>query len=240
MYEKSSNFFDFFKLKEGNKHLSDENTLLLNRVTQLESQLASLTDSLFTADWQKIKIPPEREYEYIPAKVIRNTTHLSQNYITLNKGSEMGVKPDMGVISENGVVGVVQSVSKKFSKVIPILNPQTIISTKFKRNNYYGPLEWDGKDYRFANLKDIARHVKFSLGDTLITSGLVKTFPEGIFVGTIDNYDIKESDAYYNIQVKLGVDFRMLTYVKVINYLNFQEQTDLEKQVYGEETDKKE
>ena len=68
----------------------------------------------------------------------------------------------------------------------------------------------------------------------MITSGLVKTFPEGIFVGTINNYDIKESDAYYNIQVKLGVDFRILTHVKVINYLNYQEQLDLEQKTYGE------
>ncbi len=200
----------------------------------LENQLASLTDSTFIADWKKTKIPPEKEYEYIPAKVIRNTTHLTQNYITLNKGSNQGIKPDMGVISDAGVVGIVQTVSPKFSKVIPVLNPQAIISTKFKRNNYYGPLVWDGKDYRYARLDDIARHVKFSLGDTLITSGLVKTFPEGIFVGTINNFNIKESDAYYNIQVKLGVDFRMLTHVKVINYLNYQEQLDLEQKAYGE------
>jgi len=211
MYEKSSNLFEFFKLKESNAGLAEENTQLKNRVTQLESQLASLTDSAFIADWKTVNTPPEKEYEYIPAKVIGNTTHLAQNYITLNKGSNQGIKPDMGVISETGVVGIVQTVSPKFAKVIPILNPQAIISTKFKRNNYYGPLRWDGKDYRYAKLDDIARHVRFSLGDTLITSGLVKTFPEGIFVGTINNYDIKESDAYYNIQVKLGVDFRILT-----------------------------
>lgn len=234
MYEKSSNFFDFFKLKDGNANLAEENTQLKNQVTLLENQLASLTDSTFNANWKKTGIPPEKEYEYIPAKVIRNTTHLTQNYITLNKGSDQGVKPDMGVISDAGVVGVVQTVSRKFSKVIPVLNPQAIISTKFKSNNYYGPLVWDGKDYRYAKLNDIARHVKFSLGDTLITSGLVKTFPEGIFVGTIDNFNIKESDAYYNIQVKLGVDFRMLTHVKVINYLNYQEQLDLEQKAYGD------
>lgn len=228
MFEKSSEFFDFFKLKDTNAGLALENTELINRVTQLENQLASLTDSSYIADWQKIRISPEREYNYIPAKVIRNTTHLTQNYITLNKGSEQGITPDMGVISDAGVVGIVQTVSKKFSKVIPILNPQAIISAKFKRNNYYGPLAWDGKDYRYAKLNDIARHVKFSLGDTLITSGLVKTYPEGIMIGTIDNFDIKESDAYYNIQVKLAVDFRTLTHVKVINYLNFNEQTELE------------
>jgi len=233
MYEKSSNFFEFFKLKEANANLALENTELINKVTLLESQLASLTDSVFITGWSKKAIPPEKEYEYISARIIRSTTHLAQNYLTLNKGSNQGIKPDMGVISDAGVVGVVQTVSPKFSKVIPILNPQTTISAKFKKNNYYGPLMWDGVDYRYAKLGDIARHVRFSLGDTLITSGLVKTFPEGILVGTVDNYNIKESDAYYNIQVKLAVDFRTLTHVKVINYLNYEEQGILEQSAYG-------
>lgn len=230
MSEKSSEFFDFFKLRTNNIRLAEENTQLKNHITSLENQLSALTDSSYTIDWKKIRILPEREYEYIPAKVIRNTTNQVQNFITLNKGSDLGIKPDMGVISDAGVVGIVQSVSKKFAKVIPILNPQAVISTKFKKNNYYGPLVWDGKDYRYAKLNDIARHVKFSLGDTLITSGLVKTFPEGILVGVINNFDIQESDAYYNIQVKLGVDFRTLTYVKVINYMNYTEQTNLEQE----------
>lgn len=233
MYEVSSGFFEFFKLKNANANLAEENTALKNQVTFLENQLANYTDSVYIADWKTIKVEPNREYEYIPAKVIRNTTHLTQNYITLNKGANQGIKPDMGVVSDEGVVGIVQSVSSKFSKVIPILNPQTIINSKFKSSNYYGPVIWDGKDYRYAKLNDIARHVRFSLGDTLVTSGLVKTFPEGILIGTIDNYEIKESDAYYNIQVKLAVDFRMLTHVRVINYLNYEEQSKLEESNYS-------
>lgn len=238
MVDKSNNVFEFFKLKDSNSNLAAENTALLNRITELENQVVAMVDSIYISDWQTVSIPPEKQYKYIPAKVIRNTTHLSQNYITLNKGSELGIKPDMGVISSNGVVGIVETVSPKFSKVIPILNPLSAISTKFKGNNYYGPLVWDGKDYRYANLNDIARHVTFSLGDTLVTSGLAKTFPEGITVGTVENYTIQESDAYYNILIKLSVDFRTLTYVKVIDYLNYNEQSVLEQSEYGENIEK--
>lgn len=229
MFEQTGEIVDFFKLKQTNSELSEENTALKNRITQLENQLSAITDSAYTDHWKKGKISPEREYEYISAKVIRNTTHLTQNYITLNKGAEQGIKPDMGVINNAGVVGIVHTVSAKFAKVIPILNPQTVISAKFKKNNYYGPLVWDGKDYRYGTLNDIARHVKFSRGDTLVTSGLVKTFPEGIMVGVIHHFDIKESDAYYNIQVQLAANFRTLTYVKVINYQNYDEQEQIER-----------
>lgn len=227
MFEMSNKVVEFFKLSDANRNLAEENTLLKNKVTELENQLYTLTDSSSTASWKSIRIPPERQYDYISAKVIRITTHQVQNYITLNKGSLDSISPDMGVIGDQGVVGIVESVSPHFSKVIPVLHPKSTIVTKFKKSNYYGPLVWDGVDYRYAKLKDIARHVKFSLGDSLVTSGF-KSFPEGIMVGTINNFDIKESDAYYNVQVKLAVDFRTLTHVKVINYQNYQEQKVLE------------
>lgn len=234
MFEASNRVVEFFKLRESNKNLAEENTLLSNRITELENQLYSLTDSSSLAGWKNARISPEREYSYISAKVIRITTNQVQNYITLNKGSKDSIKPDMGVIGENGIVGIVESVSQNFAKVIPILHPKSTIVTKFKKNNYYGPLVWDGKDYRYAKLNDIARHVRFSLGDTLITGGF-KAFPEGIMVGTVNDFNIKESDPYYNIQVKLAVDFRTLTHVRVINYKNYEEQTALENSGLQEE-----
>ncbi len=227
MFEVSNSVVEFFKLSESNKNLAIENTELLNRLTEMEARLNALTDSAQAIDWQKVRVSPENEYSYIPAKVIRITTNQLSNYITLNKGSNENIKPDMGVVADNGVVGIVQSVSPHFSKVIPLIHPQSTIISKFKKTNYYGPLVWDGTDSRFAQLEDIARHVRFSLGDTLLTGGF-KTFPEGLLVGTVDNYDIQASDAYYNIQVKLAVDFRTLTHVKVINYKHFEEQHQLE------------
>ena len=48
-------------------------------------------------------------------------------------------------------------------------------------------------------------------------------------MGYVEDFKIKESDAYYNIKVKLAVNFRTLSHVKVINYLNYKEQKELEK-----------
>ncbi len=227
MYEWSNSVVEFFKLRAANDNLSEENTSLKNQVIKLENKLSTLKPQ--AKDSIRFHIPPEMEYEFISAKVISCTTNKIQNYITLNKGARDGIKPDMGVVSDEGVVGIVKTVSKKFSVVIPILNPKIEISCKFKRNNYSGGLLWSGEDYRYANLTDIARHVEFSLGDTLITSGLTNTFPEGIPVGYIEDFKIKESDAYYKIKVKLSVNFRTLSHVKVINYLNYNEQKELEK-----------
>jgi rod shape-determining protein MreC len=226
MYEWSNSVVEFFKLRAANDNLSEENTSLKNQIINLQNTLSTLKPE--ATDSVHFRIPPEMEYQFISAKVINSSTNKLQNYITLNKGAVDGIKIDMGVISDEGVVGIVKTVSKRFSVVIPILNPKIEISCKFKRNNYSGGLLWSGEDYRYANLTDIARHVELALGDTIITSGLTSAFPEGIPVGNIEDFKIKESDAYYRIKVKLAVNFRTLSHVKVINYLNFQEQKDLE------------
>ncbi len=227
MYKISNSVIEFFKLRAANENLSEENTALKNQVIKLENQLSTLTKTE-KKDSIRFKIPPEMEFDYISAKVINVSTNKLQNYITLNKGTRDGIKPDMGVISDEGVVGIIQSVSDKFSVVIPVLNPKIQINCKFTKNNYTGTLVWNGKDYRYANLADIARHVKFEKGDSLVTSGFTNTFPEGIPVGIINNFKIKESDLYYSIIVKLSVNFRTLSHVKVINYENYIEQKTLE------------
>ena len=227
MYEWSNSVVEFFKLRAANNNLSEENTALKNQIINLQNKLSTLKPEV--SDSIHFRIPPEMEYQFISAKVINSSTNKLLNYITLNKGAIDGIKIDMGVISDEGVVGIVKTVSKRFSVVIPLLNPKIEISCKFKRSNYSGGLLWSGQDYRYANLTDIARHVQLTLGDTLITSGLTSTFPEGIPAGTIEDFKIKESDAYYQIKVKLAVNFRTLSHVKVINYLNYQEQKELEK-----------
>lgn len=226
-YGVSNSVVEFFKLRSANDNLSEENTALINEIIDLKNELAVLRpDSSVTK--VNFHIPPEMEYRFISAKVINNSTNKLENYITINKGYIDGIKEDMGVVSEEGVVGIVRTVSKRFAVVIPVLNPKTVITCKFKRSKYSGPLMWKGDDYRYANLNDIARHVEFAFGDTLITSGYTSSFPEGIPVGTIDDFNIKESDPYYNIKVKLAVNFRTLSHVKVIEYLNYDEQRDIE------------
>jgi len=226
LYSVSNSVIEYFYLKSTNEGLASENTTLKNQVVQLQNQLEALKPQ--SPDSANIKISPDKEINFVHAKVINNSTNKLLNYITLNKGKRDGIQPDMGVVNDDGVVGIVSNVSEKFSVVIPLINPKIQINSKFLRDNYSGPIHWEGHNYRYANLNDIARHVVFSLGDTIVTSGYSKSFPEGIFVGTVDDFKISESDAYYHIKVKLGVNFRTLTHVKVINYLNYQEQQNLE------------
>lgn len=225
-YATNNTITDYFHLKSANESLASENTALKNQLTKLQNKYDAIEN--YNAV-NKLQINPEKELNYIDAKVINNSTNKLLNYITINKGKRDGIYPDMGVINEDGVIGVVANVSDKFAVIIPILNPKIQINSKFSHNNYSGPVHWDGNDYRFAKLNDIARHVIFNKGDTIVTSGYSSSFPEGLIVGTVQEFNIKDSDAYYHIKVELSVNFKTLTHVKVINYKYFQEQNKLEK-----------
>ncbi len=236
LYEKSSLVNDFLKLEETNKVLVDENLFLKNRLVLLEGALSAYTDSIENEKLISLKkhFPPEKNCRYISAKVIRNTIQFAENYLTLNKGSNDSIRPNMGVVSNNMVVGIVETVSPHFSKVISVLNPILLINTKFKKNNTFGSLKWDGKNYQYAKLNDIPRHIKVEKGDVLVTSGFAKTFPEGVTVGTVYDFELLESASSYDITVKLALDYRSLTNVQVIDFFNYEEQLELEKSQYGD------
>lgn len=229
LYSFSNSTTEYFGLKEKNELLAFENAELLERLTHLEEKIENQQAS---SDTNKIRFgESEKKYHFLVAKVINNNTNKSQNYITLNKGSKDGIKPDMGIVSEKGIVGVTTVVSDHFSVAISLLNPKIKISSKFKKNNFSGSLVWDGIDYRYAKLEDISEHVHIKKGDTIVTTGFSSIFPENIPVGIVYKYKKKQEDSYYDIDVKLFTDFKTLTHVKVIDYYQKEERKLLEETI---------
>ena len=133
----------------------------------------------------------------------------------------------MAVISTNGVVGVIYDVSRFYSTVISLLNTNMKISSKLLKNDYFGSLEWDGKNYRHAILNEIPYHVKVERGDTVVTSGYSAIFPEGVMIGTIEDFKIKGGN-FYEINIALSTDFKHLTFVSVVSNLKKEGQKNLE------------
>ena len=223
---------EYFNLRDKNEQLSSENAKLLNRILFLEGKLELKESKISdTATIDTTNIVPEKNYHYFSAKVINNSTNKLRNFITLNKGYKDGVREDMGVVSDQGVVGVVSNVSEHFSVVISILNPKAKVSCKFKKNNYEGSLVWDGIDYRYAKLEDISEHVQIKKGDTIITTGFSSIFPENIPVGVVKRFKKHPENSYYDIDVKLFTNFKVLSHVKVIDYYYKKEQANLEESV---------
>ncbi len=224
IYNKVTSFSDYIRLTEINDQLSKENTQLHNLLSENYKLTA---DSFFFFEDSLFK----QQYVYRSAKVINNSINKQRNYITLNKGRKHGIKPEMGVIANNGVVGIVKSVSDNYSTVLSLLNSRLKISAKIKKNNHHGSLYWDGKDYRRAKLIEIPSHVNINVGDTITTSSFSSVFPEGILIGTADKILPSSGGNFREIIVLLSNDFNQLAYVDVIGDLLKNERLELEKEV---------
>ncbi|MFB6320207.1 rod shape-determining protein MreC [Saccharicrinis sp. FJH54] len=208
VYEQSKAIGNYFQLQKENAQLSVENAALKNLLFYNKKDTGSVAfynDSM-----------PQKEFYFIPARVVNNSVHRRMNYITIDKGSAEGIKPEMGVTSARGLVGSVKGTSKHYAIVTPILNTQQAISSKIGQTGFFGSLVWDGIDYEYAKLKAIENHADVIVGDTIFTSGFGSIFPAGITVGYIDKIVSDEDDDFYDITVRLAVDFKSLYYVEVI------------------------
>lgn len=214
-----SSISDYFGLKTENELLQDENAYLRGLLHKEKWHDLDKIDSLsntFT-------------YQFTPAKVTSNSYNKSRNILTINKGSLDGVDVDMGVITTNGLVGIVNKVTKNYATVQSILNTNSQINAKLKKTHHFGLLVWDKiRDPQHAQLIDIPRHTKFSVGDTIVTGGRSTIFPEGIPIGVINDYTLVEINNAFIIRVKLFTDMTSLNSVYLINNFDYQEITDLE------------
>jgi len=229
IYSKYSNISDFFKLPAINRRLAEENARLRSLVG-IPKTVRFVPDSVPSRSQNG-----EQVYRYISAKIISNSVIKQQNYLTLDKGSKDGIRPDMGIICADGVVGVVTNVTPSFSTAISILNVRWNVSVKLAKNDYFGTLAWDGKDYRRAQLNEIPFHVNVNVGDTVVTSGYSTLFPDGIHLGTVEKYSKEGGANFYTITVKLSVDFKSLSYVEVIENNKKRELDMIMKQTGGNE-----
>jgi rod shape-determining protein MreC len=230
LYSVSAYVESYINLREANTDLIKKIAELENTVYAYEHQLELLADTN-TAKIIEIDSIHSLIYTFVPAKVVNNNVSGLENYITLNKGSNDGIEVDMGVVSHQGIVGVIMSVSPHFSIVIPVLNPKFRPSGRVKNNNYVGPLVWDGKDVRYTYLQELPRHINFNINDTVVTSGFSGIFPGGLPVGEVIDSQKQKNDDYTSLKIKLFVNFYTLTDVLIIKNSYQEEQTNLQKKV---------
>lgn len=170
----------------------------------------------------------KQQYTFINSRVVNNSVNRRNNYLTLNKGSNQGIRPEMGVISGDGIVGIVKDVSDHFCSVISFLHKDSRISARIKKNGYIGSMVWGGYDENIGTLRDIAKHVKVNKGDTIVTSSFSAIFPEGILIGIVTEVNPETGDNFQDIKVKLTTPFGKLTYVYIVTNLFKEEQEALE------------
>jgi rod shape-determining protein MreC len=222
VYETAANTKEYFYLKKENDKLALENSVLRNFLKSNYSVLP-------LKEFKKNDTLYKQQYSYLSAKVVNSSVNKRRNFLTLNIGTAQGITQDMAVMSSDGIIGIVTNASENFSSVMSVLHKDIKVNCQLKKDGSYGPLIWDGSDYRYCLLTDIPTHAKMKAGDSVITSELSGIFPEGIMVGTIDSYERRHNEDFYTAKVRLSADLKKVNHVYVIKNKFKTERDSLEK-----------
>jgi rod shape-determining protein MreC len=221
VYQIKANLENYFELKKVNKRLSDENANLRQALYQSQFEKALIEGTFGNTDTLN-------KFVVSPAKVIKNSVIREKNLITLNKGGKEGIVQDMGVISDKGVVGVVENTSDHFTTVISLLHSELSINASLKNTKHFGSLIWDTKTIDRCILVDLPKISNIQIGDTIVTGGMSSVFPAGIPIGQVSAYSVPNNSSFYKAEVRLFNDMSNLDQVYVIKNTLKEEQVSLE------------
>ena len=221
LYKASDNVSSYFGLRQINSEQ-------LSHIAELENEVLRLKHLVRNyEDFQSLVIDTVSNYRYTIAHVVANSTNKVENFLTLDKGYEDGIRQDQGVADHNGVVGIVSKVSVHYALVISLLNPNLRLSASLKNEESYGSLWWDGNDPRSALLEDLPRTVQFEKGDTVVTTSYSSSFPAGVPVGMVEESFETDNNNFLTLRIRLFADFRSIQDVHVIDNLDADEVNSL-------------
>lgn len=241
-----SDGWEYVHLGEENKHMEAVNQSLRRQVLELRRQVRKERMALDTMDVAFLDIGAgvgisdstmlrdggvqtrATHYHLVQAQVIGSTLHRSNNLLTLDRGEADGIRPEMGVVNAQGVVGIVFLTSRHFSVVIPLVNTQSQVSCRLRGSEFFGTMEWVRGDAQHSYAVNIPRHAQLEKGQQVETNGYSDIFPEGIPVGRVEQIGDSPDGMSYRLKVKLAVDFATLRNVSVITDYTQPERIQLE------------
>ena len=249
VYKSYDNIKSYISLKEENQDLMKENAslysqisrysvdqkelyneyipLLENQFENLRNKYSMICNNRFDTDLFKTIIDTTQLFNYIPARVIKNSVSDANNYIIIDKGDLDGIKIGMGIRVNNGIIGKIQSVSDNYSKAISVLNNRDKIGIMVKDHNknnirwQNGKLEWDPAhhNYMTANVRYIPNDANIIEGDTVLTNSYSEIYPEGIPIGEITSFKKESNTDFYDIQIKFFNNMNSIKNVYIIQPL---------------------
>jgi rod shape-determining protein MreC len=188
-------------LKEENSRLMLENAVMNELLIENER----LRDAL--------KFKQLNASTSVMAQVIGKEISPISATITINKGSDHGIRKDMAVISSSGIVGRVQTILAGSAKVVLLTDPASTLAVRVQRNREEGLLE--GKLVNCA-LKYVSYYVDIQRGDLLVTSGLDGIYPKGLSVATVVKVTKREASAFQTVVAEPIVRFSRMEEVLVL------------------------
>jgi rod shape-determining protein MreC len=201
-------------LRQRNQELESENARLLLenvRYRELEGEVALLLDLL---DFKQAHPSFDLRGAHVVGRVIGQDPSNLQRYITLDVGREAGVKRNMPVVTQRGLVGRIDQVGDGWSRVLLIIDPSSLVNALTQSTRASGLVQ--GQPDGSLILRAVPQSDIVSVGDTVFTSGLGGNFPRQILIGQITGVERKDYELYQTAKVQPTVDFNHLEVVLIV------------------------
>ena len=210
----TSNIWDIFTVHEQNKMLRNEveqlrvQNLRASEAESENSRLRSLLDYKHAAT----------QFDLVAARVIGRESSTWTSMIVINRGTRDGVKEDMAVVTEKGLVGNVVEAGPNSAKVQLLLDPRSAVGTLVQRaeSRVAGIVQGDSTNPTMPRMVNIPKNADVVEGDMIVTSGFGGIYPKGILVGTVSSIQNDEGGLLKYAVLETAVDFQKLEDVAVI------------------------
>lgn len=200
----------YFNLQKQNAELREENLFLLQQLQEYQS-LSDELQSRAALEGGKLS----GKFRYSTATIVKLSRNTQHNYIIIDKGREEGISKNSGIITGNGVIGIIYAVDRHYSYGLTLMNPKISVSARIGHSGIVAPMAWDGISSKNAVMRDIPLHYDVAAGDTVWTSGYSTIFPPDIPLG-VTGESYLENGSSNTVGVELFQDFSALRHVIIV------------------------
>lgn len=208
------------------KELVAENEELLAQVDELNDRISNMELKLKELDELQSLYELDQsylEYETTGARIIGKSTSNWFNTFTINKGSKDGIKVNMNVIADGGLVGIVSSVGDSYAVVRSIIDDTSNVSATISSTQDNCIVSGSLENMTANNLIDYSNLAdsedKVAIGDVVVTSNISDKYLPGLMIGYISSVNLDENDLSKSGTITPVVDFKHLSDVLIIKQL---------------------
>lgn len=168
------------KALKTNADLRRQNILLLDELSRRRAAAEELKNLRELLDFRKSYDLPLQ-----PVKIVGKELTGIHNYLTVDSGTQHGIKQGMPLVTENGLAGKVIFTNKRYSQVMPFASTLFRVSAKIQQSRAYGIVSWDGENINSLTMRYVPQTIQADSGQIVVTSGFSNEFPPNIPLGTI-------------------------------------------------------
>ncbi len=200
--------------------LQDENNQLKQQLRDQTWENNSLREYVYeNQQLQKLldfKQRNELRFVLLGARVISRSSSNWYSTMVIDRGSDDGVKKDMVVVSDAGLVGRVNAVGPHTAEVLLVLDGEGAVGSMVSESGTQGVIEGNKEDPGVLRMIDLPYDANLTPGQTVVTSGLGGIFPKDVPIGQVLQFNKGGSDLDMYALVQPYVDFNRIQDVFII------------------------